>query len=311
VVLGHTPTPSLRVTERLGGQVVLADTGMLGSVYKGRASAVIIEGGKLAVQYAGEPGTVAPVPEVVKVPRQPAGMEDAALEAFLREAPIVASKDIGTGITKPLRLTLEKDGVRLDAVYKNFDSDPELNSRARYRQSNKDNNDRYVYDVAAYRLDRLLGVNRVPVAVVREVNGKRGLVQLWVTGTINERDRTAGNVAFAGACSQRDEYRLRVLFDLLIYNEDRNLTNLLWTDDDFTLVLIDHSRSFRALGKRAPQYPKTVIELSSLFRARLEALDRAALDRTVGEYLHPKQIEAILQRRDLILREAQGTGFVL
>ena len=48
-----------------------------------------------------------------------------------------------------------------------------------------------------------------------------------------------------------------------------------------------------------------------MFRARLEALDRASLDRTLGEYLHPKQIEAILTRRDMILREAQGTGFVL
>jgi hypothetical protein len=311
VVLGHTPTPTLRVTERLDGQVILADTGMLRSVYKGRASAVIIEGDALSVRYAGEPRAVAPVAGSVKVPRQPPGMDDAALEAFLRTAPIVASREVGTGITKPLRLTLEKDGVKLDAVYKNVDTDPELARRKAFRQSSRDENDRYVYDVAAYKLDRLLGLNRVPVAVVRSVDGKPGLVQLWVTGTINERDRAAQGGAWEGACAQRDEYRLRIVFDLLIYNEDRNLTNLLWSEDDYTLLLIDHSRAFRPSGKRAPQYTKTLIELPELFRARLAALDRATLASLLGEYLHPKQIDAILGRRDMILREAKPTGFRL
>ena len=310
VILGHTPTPSLRVTERMDGQVILADTGMLRSVYKGRASAVVIEGGSLAVHYAGEPGTTAPVEGVVSVPRQPPGMDDATVERFLREAPVVASREVGTGVTKPLRLTLEKDGIRLDAVYKNADTSPGLEKRGPYRQSRNDVYDRYVYEVAAYKLDRLLGVNHVPVAVVREVNGKPGVVQLWVTDTINERDRAALNQPWTGACAQRDEYRLRIAFDLLIYNEDRNLTNLLWSKDDFTLILIDHSRAFRPDVKRAPQYKKALIEIPDLFRARLAALDHATLDPLLREYLHPKQIDAILSRRDMILREAKPTGFL-
>ena len=34
-------------------------------------------------------------------------------------------------------------------------------------------------------------------------------------------------VEFEGPCRQLEQYRLRIIFDILIYNEDRNLTNII------------------------------------------------------------------------------------
>ena len=50
-VTGHTPQQSRSITIRFGGRAVLIDTGMLASVYKGRASALEIDGDKLTAYY--------------------------------------------------------------------------------------------------------------------------------------------------------------------------------------------------------------------------------------------------------------------
>jgi hypothetical protein len=50
-VTGHTPQQSRSITMRFGGRAILIDTGMLSSVYKGRASALEIDGDKLTAHY--------------------------------------------------------------------------------------------------------------------------------------------------------------------------------------------------------------------------------------------------------------------
>jgi hypothetical protein len=50
-VTGHTPQAGRAITVRFGGRAVLIDTGMLTSVYKGRASALEIDGDRLTACY--------------------------------------------------------------------------------------------------------------------------------------------------------------------------------------------------------------------------------------------------------------------
>ena len=50
-VTGHTPQQSRSITVRFGGRAILIDTGMLASVYKGRASALEIAGDQLTAYY--------------------------------------------------------------------------------------------------------------------------------------------------------------------------------------------------------------------------------------------------------------------
>ena len=113
---------------------------------------------------------------------------------------------------------------------------------------------------------------------------------------------------FNGYCKQYDQYRMRFVFDILIYNDDRNLTNILWTKKDFMMRFIDHSLAFRTTEKRPKQYKKVPLQVSDLLRGRLQGLNKADLDQQLSPYLHPRQIEAILARRDLILKEAVGTS---
>ena len=50
-VTGHTPQVNRHIGVRYGGRVVLIDTGMLNSVYKGQASVLEIDGQTLTAIY--------------------------------------------------------------------------------------------------------------------------------------------------------------------------------------------------------------------------------------------------------------------
>ena len=307
LVMGHTPTRG-EVHERMEGLAIRLDTGMLTSVYKGRASALISEAGNHYVHYLGGNQQEQPVPESRSLSRRLSGMSDAELEQFMLTAPVVKVEDLDTGITKPKRVTQQKDGIINDGAFKYEDTDPGLQFKSAYIARRADESDRYVYDVAAYKLDRLLDLQMVPTAVITTIEGQEGALSDWVDNSINERDRLELKTDFTGYCKQYEQYRLRVVFDILIHNDDRNLTNILWTKNDMMLQFIDHSLAFRSKEKRPKQYRKVTLDVSGLLRNHLSSLDEENLNRELSPYLHPRQIDAILARRDLILKEARGTS---
>ena len=307
LVMGHTPTRG-DVHVRMDGLAIRLDTGMLKSVYKGRASALVSEGGSDYVHYLGSGQRAQPVPESRSIARRLSNMSDAELEDFMRTAPVVNIESIGTGVTNPKRVTQERDGVTNDAVFKYEDTHPGLQSKDKYITRRYNDSDRYVYDVAAYKLDRMLDWQMVPTSVIAEVEGEEGALSDWVENAINERDRLEREVPFSGYCKQYEQYRMRFVFDILIHNDDRNLTNILWDKDGFMMQFIDHSLAFRSTEKRPKQYRKVDLEVSDLLRGRLQTLNEQNLTQELSPYLHPRQIEAILARRDLILKEAIGTS---
>ena len=101
---------------------------------------------------------------------------------------------------------------------------------------------------------------------------------------------------------------MRYVFDILIHNDDRNLTNLLWRKQDFMLRFIDHSLAFRTAVKRPKQYRKVDLRVSDLLAQKLASLDETGLTEQLRPYLHPQQIAAIIRRRDLILKEAKHSS---
>jgi hypothetical protein len=307
LVMGHTPTKG-NVMERMDGLAIRLDTGMLKSVYKGRASALVSGSGADYVHYLGSAEKALPVPENRSISQSLSQMSDQDLEEFMRNAEIISVEAIGVGITNPQRVTQRSAGFSNDAVFKYEDTHPGIESRERYISHQNNDSDRYVYDVAAYKLDRMLGLEMVPTAVLGEVEGAPGALSDWVENAINEKDRLDKELSFGGHCKQSEQYRLRFVFDILIHNDDRNLTNILWTKDGFMMRFIDHSLAFRSTEKRPRQYRKVTLEVSDLLRSKLVSLEHTGLTTQLSPYLHPTQIDAILARRDLILKEAKGTS---
>ncbi len=304
VVVGHTPNPA-GALERMQGQVLRLDTGMLRSYYRGRPALLIEEGGQSHIQYLGDPDKHSPIIEDRRMTPELWDMTDEEMEDLLLNAEIIAVEDIGTGITKPWRVTLKKEGGEEYAAFKYEDSQPRLQFAPRWNSRRYNESDRYQYDMAAYRLDRLIDLQMVPVSVERRVEDKDGLLSAWIPNSINERDRAEKQKRFESHCPQFEQYRLRFIFDILVHNEDRNLTNIIWTGDNLSLRFIDHSLAFRSYDKRPRQYRKVKLRLSDLLAQELEALTEEQLQEELGSWLHPVQVQAIIERRDRILKEAE------
>jgi hypothetical protein len=302
VALGHTPTIDSRIVSRMDGRVLMIDTGMLEPVYGGRPSALLQSGDSLGALYVGDPGATAIEPEPRRVGGRPARLTDAEVEDLLANGEIVSIEDVGQGVTKPQKVTVRRGEIEISGLFKT-ESTPIDASRRSQQNRLINTSDRWQHEVAAYRLDKMIGLQLVPVTVERTINGRTGSLQFWIDGLVSELKREQEGLAATGWCPLTEQWPLMFVFDALIYNEDRTKQNMTYDSDDWMMYLIDASRAFRTERGRPPDIRKVTLKLSPLLAARLEALDWERLNAELGGLLERSQIQALLKRRDEILED--------
>lgn len=221
------------------------------------------------------------------------------MERFLLEADIVASRVMNKGVTKAKRVTLSDGRVRHDAQVQDVDiAVPLFEVGPKHTEVNF--RDTYRYNIAGYRLSRLLGLDNVPMSVERKVYGKRAAMTWWIDDVmLDEGGRQKQQTA--GPDPSRTASQLHVLrvFDELIQNRDRNAGNLLWTTD-WKMWMIDHTRAFR-LGKELLK-PQNLERVDRSLLQKLRELSASALTEVMGTALTGGEIEALLVRRDAIVK---------
>lgn len=219
------------------------------------------------------------------------------IEDALSTAKIVKVKDLGTGITNPQKFTLDNGKFEFAGVFKTIDE--RKHGLTKLANSvEMDFKDSWMFEVAAYELDKLLDLNMVPVTVERSYNGKKGSLQLWIENCMTERVRKEKNLTAPDTAGwNRQIYKVRV-FDNLIYNIDRNLGNLL-IDANWKIYMIDHSRCFKNMDLL--QHPKDLSSFSRSLIDGLRKLDEKSIQESCGKYLTKTEIKMMLKRRDQIL----------
>ncbi|HSE41994.1 MAG TPA: hypothetical protein VLH08_14615 [Acidobacteriota bacterium] len=222
----------------------------------------------------------------------------AEAENALRSAQIVDSKELGTGVTNPIKLYLKTDTKEFKAVFKSI-NDKRFGITSMQKGAEVDFKDSWMYEIVAYELDKLLGLNMVPPTVERSFNQKKGSVQLWVENAMTEKERKSKHMEPPNVESWNNQlYQVR-LFDNLIYNIDRNIGNLL-IDNDWKVYMIDHSRSFKSI-----KILQNADKLSKFSKTTMEALDKLSEEKIklcCSNYLSGPEIRTLLVRRDMLLQ---------
>ncbi len=222
---------------------------------------------------------------------------DRELMEFMRTAEVVAERVIGIGINRSVKVTLEQDGVRSHAIFREVDVRRDVASIK--GESYQLFADSYLFECAAYELAAMLEFDRVPPVVLRTIGNRRGSLQIWVEDTLDEESDTFQPPRNLEWVTQIWDMRF---FDNLLYNIDRNAGNKLVTSD-YRLWLIDHTRAFQfrfeLLDDRMVRVPRESWE-------RLLVLTNEVLSSALADYLTPIEIGGILKRREIIVTHIEA-----
>ncbi len=237
---------------------------------------------------------------------------DRRKEDFLLRAEIIRQQGLPIGVTGSKRATLSLDGETHDAHIQTVDQ-LERNMRVSGR-TELVFRDSYLYNIAAYRLDRLLDLHMVPVSVERTVDDRKAAVTWWVDDVLMmEKDRVAERIRPPGSRAWTEQVYRRRIFNELIFNTDFNSGNQLITGD-WKIWLVDFTRAFRP--KKQLFKPANLWRPDEPLLDRLRALTREQVDSRLSCCLTRPERKALLVRRDTIIRhyerlaeaEAKATG---
>jgi len=224
------------------------------------------------------------------------------LRDFLQTARILRIKEIGVGVTHPRKLLLEKNGVRLQA---HFQSHDEARDRIRIKSGAVELNfrDSYKFNIAAYELSRLLGLNNVPPSFPRTIRGELGAITVWLEDTFTERSRRKDQVSPPQPLQWHRQLVGMWVFDELVGNTDRNLGNIL-IDRDWKIWLIDHTRAFR-LHKKLKFSGQTIPSCEHRLWEALKTVTDEEIQAALKPWLKTSEIKAVVRRRRLLVNHIE------
>ena len=219
-------------------------------------------------------------------------MSRRAKEAFLKRAPVVSIKEVGQGVTKPMKVVLDDGKTRMKAIFKAVDL--RMKGPTEFgTETVEEYTDSYKYEIAAYELDKLIGLDMLPVTVERKIEGRRGSLMEWIEDVMPQYGHGTPPPDMSKV---RDQVQTFWLFDYLIYNVDRHTQNVI-IRSGWVPALIDHSMTFTTFERPfRPLYrfPREVID-------RLRTLDKRTLKKALGRFVKRHQLEALMRRQEIIL----------
>jgi hypothetical protein len=207
------------------------------------------------------------------------------LEEVLRTANVISVTYAGMPKSSARIVRLEWDEFELRAAWKSG------GDRERGKGLRSD-----LAELAAYEIDKLMGLDMVPPTVPRLVEGQQGAITFWVNGVRVYRD--AQEIPNTPQWS-RQISRMK-LYDSLIGNNGRNLANMI-VDQNDNLLLIDHTRAFssdRTLKDPPSQFDRRLVE-------KLKALDTPQSRRHLKSVLGDDEIASLMARRDGLVAHLQ------
>ena len=227
-------------------------------------------------------------------------------EEFLRTARIVTTHGVNKGVTNTVRVTMSDGRLTHDASVQRIDEHKNVFEKAT-GGSELNFKDTYKFNLAGWRLARMLGLeDMVPPSVERKFQGQSAAFTWWVDDVLmDEVGRTSKKIEPPDQDHWNSEMYVVRVFDQLIFNTDRNLTNLL-IDKQWRIWMIDHTRAFRT--QRTLQDPRNLVKCDRTLLAKMKTLDESTLERELAPYANREEVRGLLARRDFIVHFFETKG---
>ncbi len=224
------------------------------------------------------------------------------IKNFLLTAKVVKSDRSGKGITHPWRLTLTDGTVTHDASFQGIDEHAAMKQLASGTEIGFV--DSYKYNIAAYRLAELLGLDdMLPVYVERKWQGNPGSLSWWLPVKMDEEERLKQKLRAPDLDSWNNQMSKIRVFDQLVDDTDANLTNVL-IGEDWKIWRVDFSRAFRS-QKNLKNPKENLVRCDRQLFAKLKTLDANELAEKTKHYLDKDDVKAVMARRDKIVEHFQ------
>jgi hypothetical protein len=237
------------------------------------------------------------VPAFAGAPDQPELTKE-QIKQFLLTAKVINAKQSKKGTTSPSKLTLSDGTITHDASFQPVD---EHKFEVQMANMSIEHNfvDSYKYNIAAYRVAELLGMDdMLPVYVERKWKGQPGSLSWWLPVKMDEGERVKQHIEVPDPDAWNNQmYKVRV-FDQLIDDTDANLTNVL-IGEDFRIWRVDFTRAFRL--PKTIRHPEDLVRCDRNLFAKLKSLDKEQVTVSTKGFLTKSEVEAMMARRDKIV----------
>jgi hypothetical protein len=226
---------------------------------------------------------------------------EAEFEQAIRTGTVAGMESVPVGVTKPQRARLDSSTPVASFTWKPL--------KPGYKKGYMES---YKAEIAAYELDKMLGLQMVPPVVERTIDGEKGAALYWIENTTSWN---AKNPPKGPEPAWSQQLTRMKMFDLLVANIDRNQGNLIY-DADWHLFLIDHSRAFT--GKKNLKGIAPLAYVDRGLWTRMQALTFESLKTGLGQWVSDDDLRALLTRREamakeigkMVARRGEGSVFV-
>jgi hypothetical protein len=286
---------------RFEKKVWMIDTGIGYSDLGGILYALIIENGKFDF-YTGSAEPAAESPEEKPTSEGPQTPEE--VEEFLRTAMPLVVVPGAAGRTDPWKVRLESNGIARWAQFKYIN-----------RPRPEPIPDSFSYEIAAYELDKYLGLNLVPPAVRKTIKETTGSLQIFVENAVRESDRKRENIPPGDPEAFEQSMADLKVFENLVYDACGNDKDTLVQKETDKIYRVDFSEAFAPESGTIPGCE--IRRCSRRLYQRLCDWDQETVKVFLSTYLNEEEIRALHARREAIVRmiqeqiEARGENEVL
>ena len=305
IVVAHTPTGSGQITSRFNGKVHRSDVGM---AYGRQPLCLVFQGGQIAVFNPRDGEYSVPLLELPQGERFSdidEQLPDKQIERFLSKAPVVSTsyREVDQeGEARHAEIwLLENKNMELRALFQDVDEAPSGDGSTAAR--------RWTHEIAAYKLDRMMELGYVPVAVKRQHDGKVGSLQMWIHSAIDLKQiEEYGRREILEQL--RDEIIQARIFSALMGArlEDRHKAGRMILPKEGRVLAMDNTKAFSTstdvegiIFGEVEVLAVDECRVEEHFELKMRQLQRGPLLKELGDYLSAAQIDALLARRDRLL----------